>query len=332
MGFHRKSLFLLLFAFFLVTVVFSVQIHKATASPLPSRDGRVQLEPSQILQNSVSETVDLPEAAQDTCQHCHLEGEITTLWTPISRWSVFAVAGFAFLFGSYQTGSVILKRQPWKPLWLQTVEWLDQRYEFVDPLMKILKKPVPMFATRWWYCLGGITFLLFVVQGVTGILLAFYYKPSPEEAYASIQFIETQVQFGAGIRAIHHWAANGMVLMVVAHLLRVFITGAFKPPRELNWISGVFLFVLTLLFGLTGYLLPWDQRAFWATTVATEIAGGVPIVGDLALVFLRGGWDVSGITLSRFFALHVLVLPVASIVLLGMHFIMIRKQGIAKPL
>jgi quinol-cytochrome oxidoreductase complex cytochrome b subunit len=163
-------------------------------------------------------------------------------------------------------------------------------------------------------------------------MLAFYYKPTPEEAYASIQFIENEVRFGSAIRSIHHWAANGMVVMVVAHMLRVFITGAFKPPRELNWVSGILLLILTMGFGFTGYLLPWDQRAFWATTVGSEIAGGIPVIGDLALIFLRGGWGVSGITLSRFYAVHVLVLPLIIIIMLGAHFLMIRRQGIAEPL
>jgi hypothetical protein len=162
--------------------------------------------------------------------------------------------------------------------------------------------------------------------------LAFYYKPTPTDAYASILFIENEVRFGSAIRAIHHWSANGMVVMVIAHMVRVFITGAFKPPREFNWMSGVLLFIFTFAFGLTGYLLPWDQRAFWATTVATGIAGGMPQIGDLALVFLRGGWEVTAITLSRFYALHVLVLPLAIVTLLVMHFWMVRRQGIAKPL
>jgi quinol-cytochrome oxidoreductase complex cytochrome b subunit len=212
------------------------------------------------------------------------------------------------------------------------VEWIDERYSVVNPIRKVLEKPVPTFATHWMYCLGGITFTLFLIQGITGVLLAFYYKPTPEQAYASIQFIESEVRFGAAIRAIHHWAANGMVVMVVAHMLRVFITGAFKPPRELNWVNGMLLLIITLGFGFTGYLLPWDQRAYWATTVGSEIAGGIPQIGDLALVFLRGGWDVTAVTLSRFYALHVLVFPVAAIVLMGLHFLMIRRQGIARPL
>jgi quinol-cytochrome oxidoreductase complex cytochrome b subunit len=185
---------------------------------------------------------------------------------------------------------------------------------------------------KWWYCLGGITFALFAVLGVTGTLLAFYYKPTPEGAYASIQYIENEVRFGSAIRAIHHWSANGMVVMVVAHLLRVFISGAFKPPRELNWMTGVLLLVVTLGFGFTGYLLPWDQTAFWASTVGTEIAGAEPVIGDLALVFLRGGWEITGVTLSRFYAVHVLILPLGIVALLGGHFLMIRRQGIYRPL
>ena len=254
------------------------------------------------------------------------------MWAATSRWAIFGVAGVVFAFGIYRSSSVWSSRKKWKPITTRAVDWVDDRYQVVEPTKKILSKPVPTFATRWWYCLGGITFTLFLVQGLTGIMLAFYYKPTPEEAYASIQFIENHVAFGASIRAIHHWAANGMVVMVVAHMLRVFITGAFKPPRELNWMSGVLLFILTLGFGFTGYLLPWDQRAFWATTVGSEIAGGIPVIGDLALVFLRGGWDVGAVTLSRFFAVHVLVLPIATLAFLGAHFIMIRRQGIAHPL
>jgi len=122
------------------------------------------------------------------------------------------------------------------------------------------------------------------------------------------------------------------VLMCFAHMLRVFIMGAYKKPRELNWVSGVTLFILTLAFGFTGYLLPWDQRAFWATTVGSEIAGGIPVIGDLALVFLRVGWDISALTLSRFYALHILIIPIITIGMMLAHFIMVRRQGIMKPL
>jgi hypothetical protein len=273
-----------------------------------------------------------PAPEEDTCQHCHLAGSIENIWTPAWRWLVFSVMGVVFVYGSYRMGSAWVTRRPWIPLTTRAAEWIDERFHIIEPLRKMLSKPVPIFATRWMYCLGGITFMLLAIQGITGVLLAMYYKPTPDEAYASIQFIENEVRFGSAIRAIHHWAANGTIIMVVAHLLRVFITGAFKPPRELNWVTGIFLFVLTLGFGFTGYLLPWDQRAFWATTVGTEIGGGLPQIGDLALVFLRGGWDVTAVTLSRFFAVHVLVLPAMIVILLAGHFWMIRRQGIARPL
>lgn len=275
---------------------------------------------------------ELPPPKQDPCLHCHITGENKNLWTPLARWAIFGSMGIIFAFGMYRTGSVIVNRRSWKPLTLRTAEWVDERYELSEPLTKILKKPVPKYALRWFYCLGGITAFLFVIQGVTGIMLAFYYKPTPEAAYASIQFIETQVRFGAAIRAIHHWAANGMILMCTAHMLRVFIMGAYKNPRELNWVSGVLLLVLTLGFGFTGYLLPWDQRAFWATTVGSEIAGAVPIIGNLALVFLRVGWDVSGETLSRFYALHIIGMPLLTLVSMFAHFLMVRRQGVMRPL
>ena len=273
-----------------------------------------------------------PPAEMDTCTHCHLSGSIENLWTPLWRWLAAGAGGLAFAYGAYRSSRTWLRGEQWKPMRARAIEWIDERFDVVRPIKKALDKPVPLFATRWMYCLGGITFTLFVVQVVTGILLAFYYQPTPEAAYESILFIENEVRFGAAIRAVHHWSANGMVVMVVAHMLRVFIHGAFKPPRELNWLSGVLLLVLTLGFGLTGYLLPWDQRAFWATTVASEIAGGIPQIGDLVLVFLRGGWDVTAVTLSRFYALHIIALPILILVLLGAHFLMVRRQGIKKPL
>lgn len=271
-------------------------------------------------------------AAQDNCLHCHVSGSDEGIWTPTARWAVFGTAGLVFAFGLYRAASVWRTRAPWQPLTRRAAGWVDTRYNVAAPLEKILRKPVPRYALHWWYCLGGITAFLFVVQAVTGILLAFYYKPTPAEAYASIQYIETEVSFGAGIRAIHHWAANGMVVMCIAHMLRVFINGAYKPPRELNWVGGILLLIFTLAFGFTGYLLPWDQRAFWATTVGTEIAGSVPIIGEPALVMLRVGWDVNALTLSRFYALHVIVLPIVTLIMMGLHFLMVRRLGIARPL
>lgn len=278
------------------------------------------------------ETAPPASLEQDTCLHCHLSGSIENLWTPLWRWIAAGVGGLAFVFGAYRTSSGWIQRKPWKPIWTRVVEWIDERFDIVKPTKQALEKPVPLFATRWMYCLGGITFTLFVIQAITGILLAFYYKPTPEAAYQSIIFIENEVRFGAAIRAIHHWSANGMVVTVVAHMVRVFIHGAFKAPRELTWVSGVLLLIVTFGFGLTGYLLPWDQRAYWATTVASEIAGGIPQIGDLILVFLRGGWNVTALTLSRFYALHVIAIPIFILVLLGAHFLMIRRQGIKEPL
>ena len=197
---------------------------------------------------AVSSGTELPPSPEkDSCLHCHITGENTGLWTPLGRWTLFGTMGLIFAFGVYRSANVWVKRSTWKPITTRTVEWVDERYQVSEPLLKALSKPVPKYALRWFYCLGGITAFLFLAQGVTGIMLAFYYDPTPEAAYLSIQFIETEVRFGSAIRAIHHWAANGMIIMCTAHMLRVFIMGAFKPPRELNWVSGVLLLVLTLL-------------------------------------------------------------------------------------
>jgi len=279
---------------------------------------------------TVSEAVQ--PANQDTCLHCHITGENKGLWVPLIRWTLFGTAGMVVAFGMYRSLSVWKSRTAWQPVAQRAAAWVDARYQLSGPIEKALNKPVPRYALKWWYCLGGITAFLFVIQAVTGIMLAFYYEPTPETAYASILYIETEVRFGAAIRALHHWAANGMVIMCVAHMIRVFITGAFRAPRELNWIGGIMLLMFTLLFGFTGYLLPWDQRAYWATTVGSEIAGSIPIIGELALVFLRVGWDVTGLTLGRFYGLHVFILPIATMAMMGLHFLMIRRQGIARPL
>jgi len=275
---------------------------------------------------------EVPPPQQDPCLHCHIQGEHTNLWTPILRWLTFGSFGLVFLFGFYQSTSIWTQRKRFKPLLTRVYEWVDERYKISPILSDVANKPVHSYARWWWYCLGGITALLFVIQATTGIMLAFYYKPTAAEAYASIQIIENQVYFGAAIRAIHHWSANGMIVMAVAHMIRVFIMGAYKAPRELNWISGVILLILTLAFGFTGYLLPWDQRAFWASTVGTEIAGSVPAVGNLVLIFLRDGWGVTESTLGRFYGLHVLVVPIFTVTFMLMHFMMIRRLGVKRPL
>jgi quinol-cytochrome oxidoreductase complex cytochrome b subunit len=211
-------------------------------------------------------------------------------------------------------------------------DWFDERFDMRIPLEAFLKKPVPKHAIKWYFCLGGVTFALFLIQGVTGILLSLYYKPTPEHAYESILFIMNNVRFGWLIRSIHSWSASLMIAFCVAHMLRVFITGSYKNPRELNWVAGVVLLLLTLAFGFTGYLLPWDQKALWGSTVGSEILGVVPLVGEALLKLLRGGLEISGLTLTRFYGIHMLVLPVLAFIFLGIHFVIIRRQGISEPL
>jgi hypothetical protein len=319
--FFRTALFILIG----ITLAFftGAAVHANTA-PVPE-------EVSSSLGDNLPASVP-PEPEKDTCIQCHMDGSFASIWTPVLRWLVFGGAGLALMFGVARSISVWRTRAPWVPIPRRVASWIDERYQVSEFLKPILSKPVPDWQRRWWYCLGGLTFFLFLVQGVTGIMLAFYYKPTPAEAYASIQFIESEVLLGSAVRMIHHWSANGMIVMACAHMLRVFIMGAYKSPRELNWVSGVLLLVMTLAFGFTGYLLPWDQRAYWATTVGTEIAGSIPVIGELALIFLRGGWNITSLTLSRFFALHILILPLVTVTSMGMHFIMVRKQGIMKPL
>jgi quinol-cytochrome oxidoreductase complex cytochrome b subunit len=188
---------------------------------------------------------------------------------------------------------------------------------------------VPMAAQTFYF--GGIALFLFGVQTVTGTLLALYYKPTPDAAYESVKFITSDVSFGWLIRSVHHWGANLMIIFVVFHLLRIFFQAAYKYPREITWVVGVGLLGLTLAFGFTGYLLPWDQKAYWATVVGTEIAGSVPLVGESLLLLLRGGVDVTEATLSRFFGIHVLALPLIIAGLLAIHLVLVHQLGLAHP-
>jgi quinol-cytochrome oxidoreductase complex cytochrome b subunit len=212
------------------------------------------------------------------------------------------------------------------PGWLA---WVMNRLGFEELMEDQYNRIVPIHATNYIYCFGGIAFILFLILAVTGILMVVYYQPTPDAAYQSIVNMTTTVQFGWWIRSIHKWAASGMVVLVVVHMLRVFFTTAYKRPRELNWISGVVLLLVTLGFGFTGYLLPWDQKAYWATRVGTDIAGSTPLIGHFLLVSLRGGENITAATLGRFFTLHVLVLPAIILVFLGAHFWMIRRHGIS---
>jgi len=210
--------------------------------------------------------------------------------------------------------------------------WIDERLEMHDYIKKdILDKPIPK-GLNLSFCFGGITFFLFVMLAVTGYFMTLYYVPSPEQAYDAVDYMTFEVPLGYVVRGVHHWSANLMIVTIFIHMLRVFIYGAYKKPREINWITGVFLFCLVMGFGFTGYLLPWDQKAYWATRVGTSIMGTVPVAGKYFLKLTRGGQNLGALTLTRFYALHVLFLPIATIIFLVGHFVMIRKQGISTPL
>jgi ubiquinol-cytochrome c reductase cytochrome b subunit len=208
-------------------------------------------------------------------------------------------------------------------------DWIDTRTGIRDLLPALLHVRIPAEARTFYF--GGIALFLFGIQAATGTLLALYYQPTPNAAYDSIVAIMSDINFGWLIRSVHHWAANLMILFVVLHLLRIFFQAAFKFPRELTWIVGVGLLGATMVFGFTGYLLPWDQRAYWATVVGTEIAGSVPVIGDQLLLLLRGGADVTEATLSRFFGIHVLVMPIALAGLLVIHLTIVHNLGLANP-
>jgi ubiquinol-cytochrome c reductase cytochrome b subunit len=207
--------------------------------------------------------------------------------------------------------------------------WLEQRTRLAPLINASLHVRIPMSARTYYF--GGIALFLFLIQATTGTLLSLYYKGTPEAAYKSVQFITSEVNFGWLIRSIHHWGADLMILFVVLHLVRIFFQAAYKYPRQVTWLVGCGLLMVTMGFGFTGYLLPWDQRAYWATVVGTEIAGSVPVVGEGLLLLLRGGQDVTGDTMSRFFGIHVLVLPMALAALLGLHLILVHQMGLASP-
>ncbi len=209
--------------------------------------------------------------------------------------------------------------------------WLDERFGWAELIAPLKHKTVPHHRLSYWYFLGGMTLFLFLIQVATGILLLLYYRPSANEAFESVQYISTQVRFGWLIRSIHSWSANLMVFMAFAHMFSVLFLRAYRKPRELTWVSGALLLFLVLGFGFSGYLLPWNTLAFFATKVGTEVAGQVPIIGPWIMVFLRGGADVTGATLTRFFGFHVAVLPGITTVLLGLHVALVQRFGISVP-
>ena len=214
----------------------------------------------------------------------------------------------------------------------RVLNWLRERYDLSALEHLIQKKEVPLHRHSLWYYLGGITLFFFSIQVVTGILLLLYYKPTAQSAFESVQFIMTEVKFGWLIRSIHSWSANLMIAAAFIHMFSVFFMKAYRKPRELTWVSGVFLLFLALGFGFSGYLLPWNELAFFATKVGTEIIAVVPVVGGFLLKFLRGGEEVTGATLTRFFGIHVAILPMISTLLLMIHLIAVQKQGMSMPI
>jgi quinol-cytochrome oxidoreductase complex cytochrome b subunit len=209
----------------------------------------------------------------------------------------------------------------------QVSNWLDERIGWRGIWDTIFERKIPK--VNWFYTLGSATLFVAANQIITGILLTVYYVPTPDQAYDSVQYISSQVPAGWLIRGLHHWGASAMVVLVVLHMLRVIFYGSYKYPREMTWLTGVGLLLLVLGFGFTGYLLPWDQKAFWATTVGTRIAGVTPVIGDSVLRLLRGGSDLSAVTLARFYGGHVWFLPAALVSIMLFHLFLVIRLGIS---
>jgi len=208
--------------------------------------------------------------------------------------------------------------------------WLDERLNLAPLIRRLLDEPIPGGAS-WIYVFGSVTLFLFVNQAITGMFLALYYAPTPDSAYASVRFIQDAVSLGGFVRGLHHWGASAMMVAIGLHMLQTYLYGAYKPPREPMWTVGVLLLLLTLAFGFTGYLLPWDQRAYWATQVGVNMLGTVPWVGETMARVVRGGEEMGALTLSRFFAVHVLFLPAAVGLLIALHLFILRRVGPAGP-
>ena len=209
-------------------------------------------------------------------------------------------------------------------------KWLDSRLKLKRLQRTLLDEPIPGGAS-WIYVFGSATLFLFLLQALTGMFLAIYYAPTPDHAYDSIQFIEKEVMFGQFVRGLHHWGASAMVVAIGLHMLQAFLYGAYKPPREVMWMVGVMLFLITLTFAFTGYLLPWDQNAYWATQIGINMVGTVPIIGDFLAKVLRAGESLGALTLSRFFAVHVLFLPAVIAGGIMLHLFILRRVGPAGP-
>ena len=210
-------------------------------------------------------------------------------------------------------------------------QWIDERVDVRSMLAPLMEKTVPRHRFSHWYLLGGVTLFLFGVQVCTGLLLLLYYRPSVSEAYESVQYITNRVEFGWLVRSVHAWSANLMIFMAFAHMFSVAFLRAYRKPRELTWMSGMVLLFLCLGFGFSGYLLPWNTLSFFATKVGTEVPGRMPLIGHATLLLMRGGEDVGGATLARFFSLHVVVLPAITASMILLHLLLVQKFGMSVP-
>jgi menaquinol-cytochrome c reductase cytochrome b subunit len=222
------------------------------------------------------------------------------------------------------------RRQRLEAAVVYPLDWLEERSGLVGGVRYFLFRKVPS-DTNWMQTLGSATLTAFIVQAVTGVILAMYYKPDPQNAYQSIQHITNDVWFGWLVRGMHRWGASVFIILMFFHMARVFLFGAYKYPRELNWIVGVMLLALGMLEGFTGYLLPWDQTAYWATVVGININGTAPFLGPFLAQFLRGSAEIGPDTLSRFYSLHMLVLPGAIAGLIGLHLYLVVRLGVTSP-
>ena len=213
---------------------------------------------------------------------------------------------------------------------LYPVDWLEERSGLVGGIRYFLFRKVPG-DTYWFQRLGAATLTAFIVQALTGWILAMYYKPDPNSAYDSIQNITNNLWAGWLVRGMHRWGASVFIILMFMHMGRVFLFGAYKYPRELNWILGVLLLALGLGEGFTGYLLPWDQTSYWATVVGININGTAPFLGPFLAQFLQGGTYINADTLSRFYAIHMLLIPGAIFALIGLHLYLVVRLGVTSP-
>ncbi len=219
-----------------------------------------------------------------------------------------------------------------KPGWMEALRaFFFERLGLDSAVELAAHKRVPIHSREIFYFLGGMALFLFGIQVITGILLSLYYKPSPDQAFESVRAIVTEVDFGWLFRSIHSWSANLLIGVLFLHLLTTYIMRAYRRPREFTWLTGIVLLGVFMTFGFSGYLLPWNQLAFFATSVGTAIAGGVPVIGKYLLLMARGGENITGDTLARFYALHVVILPLTAIVIVGVHLYLVQKHEISVP-